>query len=305
MSIYGDIRALFVFSIVFISAILFGALLAFPIHEIFSAFGEVSFRRIVSRTTLLSGLLFSLFYFSYYCGPSLNRLGITFYRAHVRLFQGLAAGLGIMAIIEANLLLLGIHELDAERLFSLHQATLLLLKALVTGLLVGVVEELIFRGALLGGLSQQTNKAIALVTVSLVYAAVHYLKFRDLPADTIVTWNTGVTMIPPALFQFADPVRYDAMLTLFCLGLLLGLVRLLSGSLLLCIGIHAGLITGEKLIQYVTNFVPQNPHVHLVNRYDQFLGDLASVWLLVLCVSFYFFYRRKERRTISSPTPLK
>ena len=289
-------RALLVFSAVFISAILFGALLAYPVYEIFSAFGEIPFRKIVSRTTLLSGLLFSLFYFSYYNGLSLNRLGIRFGRPHTRLLQGLAAGLVIVAIIEANLLLLGIHDLDKERLFTLDHISLLLLKGLFTGLLVGIVEELIFRGALLGGLSRQTNQVVALVTVSLAYAAVHYLKFRDLPADTAINWYTGVTMLPPALFQFADPARYDAMLTLFFLGLLLGLVRLLTGNLVLCIGIHAGLVTGEKLIQHIADFMPYSPHAHLVNRYDQFIGDLASVWLLLVCVSFYFYCRGRPFR---------
>ena len=208
-------RALLVFSVVFISAILFGALLAFPVYEIFASFGEIPFRKIVSRTTLLSGLLFSLLYFSYYNGLSLRLLGIRAHRSHIRLFQGLAAGLIIIAVIEANLLLLGIHDLDDGRLFSYEHISLLLFKGLVTGLLVGIFEELMFRGALLGTLGRQTSQVVALVTVSIVYAAVHYLKFRDLPADTIVAWNTGVTMIPPALFQFADPARYDAMLTLF------------------------------------------------------------------------------------------
>lgn len=287
-------RALFVFSAVFISALPFGALLAFPVYEIFSLFGEVPFRKIVSRTTLLSGLLFSLLYFAHYNGLSLRRLGIRSHRAHTRLVQGLAAGFIIVAIIEANLLALGIHDLNAERLSSFERLSLLLLGGLLTGLLVGIVEELIFRGALLGGLSRQTNTALALVTVSLVYAAVHYLKFRDLPADAAIHWYTGLTMLPAALFQFADPARYDAMLTLFFLGLLLGLVRLLTGNLLLCIGIHAGLVTGEKLIQHLADFVPHNPHAHLVNRYDPFMGDLASVWLLLLCVSLYFCYRRKQ-----------
>ena len=281
-------RALLVFSAVFISAILFGAVLAIPVYEIFSSFGEITFRKAVSRTTLFSGLLFSLFYFSHYNGLSSDRLGIRFGRAHIRLFQGLAAGLAIVAVIEAGLLLLGIHDLDEERLFSLGQLSLLLLKGLITGLLVGIVEELMFRGALLGGLSRQTNQAVALVTVSLVYAAVHYLKFRDLPADAAINWYTGVAMLPPALLQFADPTRYDGMITLFFLGLLLGLVRLLTGNLLLCIGIHAGVITGEKLVRHTADFMPGNPHAHLVNRYDPFIGDLASAWLLICCVSVYF-----------------
>jgi len=294
MSSRPAIHALLVFFTVFLSAILCGAVLAFPIHAVISEFAEIPFRKTVSRSTLISGLLFSLIYFHYACGLSFRQIGIRFHDAHIRLLQGLAAGIAIMAIIEANLLFLGIHDLDKEQIFSLGAISQVLLKGLITGLLVGLVEELIFRGALLGGLSRRTNTAVALVTVSLVYAAVHYLKFRDLPADTVVNWYTGVAMLPAALFQFAEPVRYDAMLTLFFLGLLLGLVRLLTGNLLACIGIHAGLVTGEKVIQSVAGFVPHNPHAHLVNRYDQFMGDLASAWLLVFCVAFYFFYRRRK-----------
>ena len=294
MPVRRTLRALFVFSLVFISAILFGAFIAFPINEIFFPDGEVPFRKIVSRTTLLSGLLFSLIYFHYANGLSLRQLGLRLQNAPTRLFQGLLAGLAIIALIETSLLLLGIHGLDNGQSFSLNALSLLLYKGLLTGLAVGIVEEIMFRGALLGGLSRQANQAVALVAVSLVYAAVHYLKFRDLPADTVITWFTGLEMLPPALFQFADPVRYDTMVTLFFLGLLLGLVRLMTGSLILCIGIHAGLITGEKLIQYTTEFVPHNPHAHLVNRYDQFMGDLASVWLVICCVSVYFYYRGRQ-----------
>ena len=299
MFVLSAIRALFVFSIVFISAILFGALLAYPVYEIFSEFTEIPFRKIVSRTTLFSGLLFSLLYFYCIHGPSLQQLAIRFHKSHIRLFQGLTVGLVIIVIIEASLLFLGINELENERIFSLDALSVLLFKGLLTGLVVGIVEELMFRGALLGGLSHQTNKVVALVAVSLVYAAVHYLKFRDLPADTVITWYTGVAMLPPALFQFADPARYDAMITLFFLGLLLGLVRLLTGNLLLCIGIHAGLVTGERVIQHVADFVPHNPHAHLVNRYDPFMGNLASVWLLLCCVSLYFYCRRIKGRSLS------
>ena len=285
-------RALLVFTTVILSAILAGALLAYPVYEFFSSFGAIPFRKIVSRTTQISGLLFSLLYFFYYRGLSLQGLGLTFRRGHVRLLQGLAAGLAMVALIEVNLLLLGVHEINAARLFSPASLSVLLFKGLLTGLLVGIVEEIMFRGALLGGLSRQTNQALALALVSLVYAAAHYLKFRDLPADTVIHWYTGLTMLPAALFQFADPARYDAMLTLVFLGLLLGLVRLRSGNLLLCMGIHAGLVCGERFVQHATDFMPYSPHAHLVNRFDPFTGDLASVWLLAFSVLFYFLYRR-------------
>ena len=286
-------RALLVFATVFLSAILAGALLAYPVYEFFSSFGEIPFRKVVSRTTQLSGLLFSLLYFFYCRGLSLQGLGLKFRRGHIRLLQGLAAGFALVAIIETNLLLLGIHDLNESRLFSLGSLLQLLLAGLLTGLLVGVVEEIMFRGALLGGLSRRTNPAAALMLVSLVYAAVHFLKFRDLPADAVIHWYTGLTMLPAALFQFADPARYDAMLTLFFLGLLLGLLRLRSGNLLLCIGLHAGVVCAERLVQHLADFLHHSPYAHLVNRFDPFVGNLASAWLLAFSLLLYFSYRRR------------
>ena len=292
-------RALLVFVVVFVSAILAGALLAYPVYEFFSSFGALPFRKVVSRTTQLSGLLFSLLYFCYYCGLSLPGLGLRLRRGHIRLLQGLAAGYAMVAIIEVTLVLLGIHDLNESRLFSFSSLfpglLQLMLTGLLTGLLVAVIEEIMFRGALLGGLSRQTNQAIALILVSLVYAAVHYLKFRDLPTDATIHWYTGITMLPAALFQFADPARYDAMLTLFFLGLLLGLIRLYTGNLLMCIGFHAGVVSAEKLVQHVVDFMPYSPHAHLVNRFDPFVGNLASVWLLAFSVLFYFACRHRRR----------
>ena len=288
------IRPLLVFCAFLLSAILCGALLAFPVYEILSSFGDITFRKTVSRTTLLSGLLFSLLYLAYSHTLSLRHLGLSRTRAGSRLLRGLLTGLALMALIEINLLWLGVHQLAPGRDFSAGAFLQLTLRGLTAGLLVGIIEELMFRGALYGGLSRQTNKAIALLTVSLVYMAVHYLKFRDLPADAAISWHTGVTMIPSALFQFAQPVRYDAMLTLFLLGLLLGLVRIASNSIVPCIGIHAGVVLGENLIQHVSRFIPWHPQAHLVNRYDPFVGDLASVWLLLCCLLCYFYYRRKS-----------
>ena len=285
------IRPLLVFYAFLLSAILCGALLAFPAYELLSAFSDISFRKTVSRTTLLSGLLFSLLYLAYSHTPSWRSLGMSRNRAGARLLRGLLAGLALMALIEINLLWLGVHQWAPGRDFSVSTVLQLALMGLVTGLLVGIIEELMFRGALYGGLSRQTGKATALIAVSLVYMAVHYLKFRDLPTDTAINWHTGVMMIPSALFQFAQPARYDAMLTLFLLGLLLGLVRIASNSIIPCIGIHTGVVLGENLIQHATRFIPQHPHAHLVNRYEPFVGDLASAWLLLCCLLCYFYCR--------------
>ena len=281
--------ALLAFVGALIVAILGGALAAVPVYELASLVVDVPFNKVVSRTTLVSGLLFSLLYCAYYRGFSPRRLGLTRERAMRRLGGGLAAGLLVIAVIEASLLLLGVHRWDGRS--DVASLSLLLLAGLATGLLVGGIEELIFRGALYGGLSYRTRPAVALSAVSLVYAATHFLRFHELPANADTDWLTGVRMIPSALSQFADPARYDAMLTLFLLGLLLGLTRIITGSILPCIGLHAGVVAAEKVSRHVTDFTPYSPYAYLVNRYDPYMGDLASVWLLLGCLCCYFYYR--------------
>ena len=273
------------------AALLCGALAAVPVYELVSRFTDVSLDKVISRTTLGSGLLFSLWYYTCSHGFSLRQLGLSRARAACRLGGGLAAGLLVVVVIEASLLLSGVHRWgvwpDGKSLL------LLFLAGLATGLLVGSIEELLFRGALYGGLSHKTHPAVALLLVSLVYAAAHFLRFRALPADAVIDWLSGVRMILPAMHQFTDPARYDAMLTLFLLGLLLGLVRIVTGSILPGIGLHAGVVAAEKISRHITEFMPHSPYTHLVNRYEPLVGNLASVWLLLACLCCYFYYRLK------------
>src|SRR5690606_11305011 len=100
------------------------------------------------------------------------------------LLRGILGGILIMGILGSVLLLLGIHHPDPELDVNIKTITVILIKALVTGLAVGIIEEILYRGALLGGLHARTNLVIAIVVSSLIYSAVHFLKFPEpQPAD--------------------------------------------------------------------------------------------------------------------------
>jgi len=279
----------------FALAIVIGAIIAYPVYEVCALFIDVPFRKVISRTTLLTGFVLSLMYLAYNYRLSFETLRLSGNRIYRQFLMGLGVGLLLMAIIEISLLLLGIHRLDTNQNYALASVLTVLLKGAITGLLVALVEEIIFRGALFGGLSHRTNKITALIAVSLFYAGVHYIKFRDLPADADIHLLTGVTMLPEALIRFtyiSYPGIYDAFLTLFLLGLFLGIVRILTNSLIPCIGIHAGIVMGERMIWYVADHSPDNPYNYLVNYYDPFVGYLSSAWLIAFSLLYYFLYRK-------------
>ncbi|MFT5131905.1 MAG: membrane protease YdiL (CAAX protease family) [Gammaproteobacteria bacterium] len=283
-------RIALIFISVFVGALIFGAIAAYPVYIGLAHFNELPFHKVISRTFLLSGLLFSISYL-YFCGQ-LTKDGIgwrTGTHTKKRMFvTGLASGVLIVLLLDSSLLLLGIYELDARVDTSAVTLLWVAIKAIATGILVGLVEEIIFRGALFGGLNKQANATIALLATSLVYAAVHFLKFREVPAEVDIGWFTGVEIIPIALFRFSNPVTIDSFITLFILGVLFALIRIRSKSLIPCIALHAGIVAALKFMNYLTNYKSGSSYDFLVNKIDHQFGYLASGLLLLAILIYYF-----------------
>jgi membrane protease YdiL (CAAX protease family) len=127
--------------------------------------------------------------------------------------------------------------------------------ALATAALVAVIEELLFRGAIFGGLRRALPWGAALVASSAIYAIVH---FMGRPANPpVVDWLTGLRVLPSMLAGMAQPGGLvPAFLNLTLAGMVLGLVYHFTGSILTSIGIHAGWIFWLKFYGYLTKGVP-------------------------------------------------
>ena len=144
--------------------------------------------------------------------------------------------------------------------------------------------------ALFSSLAKKTNAFIAISLTSFVYAAVHFLKYRELPEGTEITWLIGMEMLPDAFFKLSYPNITDHFLTLFTLGVLLSMVRLRHGNIALCIGIHAGIVMALKISGRFSEYVPGSPFDFLVNWVDHTLGYLSFAWLLVLAIIYWRKY---------------
>src|SRR5207244_13351312 len=107
------------------------------------------------------------------------------------------------------------------------------------------IEEVFFRWIVLGLLLRTGRKYMAIFAVSVIFAAVHFLKAPERTSE-IVTWTSGFSSIAHAFDGIGDPMMLtSAFTTLFVIGWILADARVLTHSLWLSIGLHAGWIFGS------------------------------------------------------------
>jgi hypothetical protein len=125
----------------------------------------------------------------------------------------------------------------------------------LTAVVVAVLEELLFRGAVFGSLRKVFNWVFALALSSLAYAMVHFM--APAKAPEAVTWLSGLELLPRMLGGFGD-VRavLPGFFNLTLAGLLLGLAYQRTGNLLFSIGLHASWILWLKSYALLTGVVP-------------------------------------------------
>ena len=267
-------------------------LLAYPVHLVLENFVDLPFHKLVSHTTLICGLIFSGFYLKINQMYSRQAFGFSGSLNNFlkQLLQGVFAGILILALLKLIFILLGIHQINPNLDYFWSNLFLIFCKAILAGLMVGFIEESIFRGALFSGLYKKTSALIAVSLTSLVYAAVHFLNYRALPEGSEITWATGMEMLPDAFFKLSYPNILDHFLTLLTLGILLSMIRIRNGNIAMCIGVHAGIVMTMKVTGRFTNYTPGSQFDFLVNWVDHTLGYLSFAWLLVLAIIYWRKY---------------
>ncbi|GJM04951.1 MAG: hypothetical protein DHS20C09_09420 [marine bacterium B5-7] len=282
-------RAIIIFCLFVVLAFFVGAIAAYPLKLLLDPVLGLAFRKYLTYATLISGLVISGVYLQLYNSLSFKAFGysgkpLKFLNG---MFNGFIYGMIIMLIIEVLLFLLGVHEIDTNRSITMAAVIERITKALLAGLLIGLVEESIFRGALFTGLYKQTGAVITVFFSSLVYSTVHFIRYRDLPADTDISWLTGISMMPEAFRRFHEWSIVDYFLTLFIFGVLLGLLRLKHRGIAACIGVHAGIVMLIKLADYFTNRTHNSNYDYLVSQYNSTFGWISFAVILLFTV-FYF-----------------
>ena len=135
----------------------------------------------------------------------------------------------------------------------------ILFSALTTGLVVALLEEFVFRGALTSIFSSLMKPWPLLISIAGFFAIVHFLKPPEGADITEVTAISGFHMLGLIFSQFGNWYFLAAeFAVLFAIGWVLGYTRLITQSLWLGIGLHAGWVFGAKTLGPLTvrNFEP-------------------------------------------------
>ena len=141
----------------------------------------------------------------------------------------------------AVLIFAGVYSLRRQFLWPKMPAVVM------ASTVVPIIEELLFRGFILGLLVRSFPKWVAILLTSGLFSIIHFLKppERSLPNEA-VNWLSGFESIAHSFAQFGDPLLIaGGFLTLFTIGWILADARFLRRSLWLPIGLHAGWIFGS------------------------------------------------------------
>ena len=229
------------------AVILLGALLAPPLywgaqwlagHGILRALAEFKFQKFFDRAAMVAALVL--------LWPAVRWLHVKGWRdlglePDPRWGRHLAIGFGIAAFGVAAMawayVHFGVYRFRPDSPWS--KLPLIALSAAT----VAILEECLFRGAILGMVRRSLRHYPALFWVSVLFAIVHFLKPDETFDPQPIGWLSGFAMIPHAFNQFADLQTVLAgFTTLFALGWLCGEAALRTRALWMSIGLHAGVV---------------------------------------------------------------
>jgi len=176
-------------------------------------------------------------------------------------------------------------------------------KSLLSAAAVSVIEESFFRVLLLFALVGHFGKVLGVALTSMIYALVHFItpaRDWDYPGYSLFVGFDYLLAVAERVMQIHV---YAALFGLFLVGCVLGMAMLRSGSLYLCIGMHAGWVLALKFTHYFTSIGPQYEDLAGVGRKYFFVAQPES-WLSIILVGLivywcYFKARRSQDKEVS------
>lgn len=209
-----------------------------------------------------------------------------------QLVIGLLAGALIILPLIGTLLALGVRIPRADLDLTALLIARLIAAGLAAGLIVALIEEVFFRGVLFTAIQRSSGAVLAIVLPSLLYASVHFLGGRlHLPAAQI-EWSSGWAVLGRMFIKYGDPLAIvDSFLALFAVGVLLAVVRLRTGSIAACIGMHAAWVCAITFVKDTTRLQSADASSWLVGSYDGVLGWAALGWMAVIGIAYLLLVR--------------
>jgi uncharacterized protein len=251
--------------LIYLLGVFLGAALLAPwiweaTHFLFpgTAFLRHPFHRYVNRCLILMSMagLWPLYRLGFF--PDLNGAG---WKWRPGLFRevgfGLVLGFVTLALVVFAAWGSGFRTWIPGRGFPL--VLLHVARAAGAALFVSLIEETLFRGAILGALRRAVGFWTAAIATSALYALVHFFQ-RPAPPDS-VDWSTGLQMLSRMSVGFLDiGALFPGFINLTLAGLILAAFRECTGALWTSIGLHAGWIFWLKSYAFFTKSTTAVPN---------------------------------------------
>jgi membrane protease YdiL (CAAX protease family) len=282
-------RAFALFVALLAGALLVGAALTYPAWWLVSLVSIEPVHRVMNRVAMLIALI-GLVVLTRRLGlSSKDAMGYGLPRRQflAQLAIGFAGGVALMLPLTGLLLGLDIRELKP----GFDGGWLGLIAAgMLTGLTVAFIEETFFRGVLFTAVARTSSAAAAVIAPSLLYASLHFLggKLR-VPADE-VSWGHGFEVLSKLFERYAQPLTFaDSFLALAMLGMLFAIIRLRTGAIAACIGLHAAGVAFIAVLRGATVVNPNAEYAELVGSYDGVIGWAALIWFAMIGAVFVIY----------------
>jgi membrane protease YdiL (CAAX protease family) len=286
----SPVRIYLSFLLLLLAAMLFAAIASPWVQMLLAPLGGFPLHRIFSRLMLLGMIAGTTWLVIHRHSDRRGLLG--FNRPLPQFMQrvavGLLAGICLMTLAAAPLLLLGARVWSDRVPADAAAWAALALKGVGSGLAVALLEETFFRGAMQGALQRAGGTAWALLAVPLLYGAVHFLGGTPPhPGEAAGPWD-GIAVWRSSFSAFAEPLRIlDAFAALYCVGLLLALVRLRWGDIAGCIGLHAGFVAVIAVVRRISVANADSGWSFLVGHFDGLLGFWVATLTALVCVAVW------------------
>ena len=272
-------RATTLFFLYMLACLTLAALLTWPL--MLSGWLELEPQRLMGRlaqVAMLAGLWWMLRWQGLADRQSVG-LGVDRRTLLRTVTSGWLIGAAMLATLVAALLLLGVRvpePLGPGLVTSLVEKAV---AALIGGLLIGLLEELFFRGALFSAIRRRAGVAPATFWSALLYAAVHFMKPHGLPAEASYGWAANWQIFASTFTGLLQWQNLDSFVALMLAGVLLALVRERTGHIGWCIGLHAGWVFVIQLARRTTDGNDESALAFLAGSYDGVIGWLGAVWI--------------------------
>ena len=281
------------------AVVLLAALLSPPVywlfHDLHPVLGDVPFRRFFSRTALVVALALLWPVLRWTNVRRLSELGLERDpRARAHFLAGL-----VLAMVP--LLLLAGFYFGADIWRIRKDIEWGKLPAIVgTAAVVPFVEEFLFRGVLLGLAVRHFGRVVGVVAISLVFASVHFIDSRFDVAE--VRWGSGFEVLANAFSNSGSATQaFSGGLALFVLGVIFAAATLRTRSLWLAIGLHAGCIFGQQVLNVFAKFRLKPPEAWMPWAGPNVVhgmvptGLVPLAALLVIGLLVWWYLRREPR----------